>query len=308
MRVQVTDNTIEKTSNLKNLLGIGFIALVWGGSWPVSRIGLEHSDLFLLAASRCLIAAGSLWLWIKTTSKQTKVNSPHQVPLKVFFVSGATWVGIPTVLMLWALQYVPSGLGSILHSTVPLFVALFSWGMFKEQKITREIIIGVILGFFGIVVMYSNKTMATKDVMEVVGAAAILGASALLSFAQLYSHKHTIDVDPVEFTMKINLIGGLMILPFAFMKGVPFLRLNATMIFVFVFLGIFASALPNVLYVYLYKRIKVVILSMVTYLIPIVAVITAMIVLNETLTTLHIIGAVCILGGVLIATQMKSKK
>jgi drug/metabolite transporter (DMT)-like permease len=297
---------IKKQFIYRDLLGLGFIALVWGGAWPISALGLKFCDMFLLGALRCLLASGSLFIWRALMAKKTVQETKTNIPIKVFIISGIFWVGFPVVMMYWALYYVPSGLGSILHSTIPLFVALLSHFLLKEQKITMEMLIGVVLGFVGIVIMYSDNPITTSEFKSFLAAGAILLGSLSIAFAQIYSFKNTAGVNQIEFNMKIHFFGGLLILPFAFVTGVPFLIPNLTLVGIVLFLGIFGSAIPNALYINLYKRVNLVLLSMITYVIPIVAVITGMIVLKESLTLFDTIGSILVLSGVLTATQLKN--
>ena len=284
---------------------LAFITLVWGLSWPFTIVGLRYADPFLLASLRCFVGAGALYLW-RTRSKSKEHFDRRS--LRIMFVVGLCWVGIPTALTMWGLLYISGGLGSILQSTIPFFVAIFAFLYLGENRLTPVKTVGLLVGFLGVIVLFSDDPISTENWLTFAGGFAMIVCSASIGFAQAVSRKHFKGRDQVEFNMYMQWFGGIVILPLAFLGGLPRLTFSPELIIALVFLGIFATAIPFTLYFELFQRVDIVILSMMAYVIPLVAVVAGIIWLGEQMTPTDIVGACLVLLGVVLATQYHAVK
>ena len=281
-------------------MSVGFLAAVWGLAWPVAKIGLRDCDPYLLAALRSLV--GGLFLLIWRQFKKDKEPLDRHA-LWVAFWSGTCWVGIPMALVSWALLYINIGLGAILQSTTPFFVAICAYTMLGERQFSIAKIGGLVIGFVGIVVLFSDKPITDFTSMAVLGAFAVLIPSILNGYGQVYARKYFKGRDQFGFMTAILLIAGLETLPFSFFGGIPRVELTTDLILSILYLGIVASAIPFAIYFALLVRVDVVILSMVGYIIPVIAVASGIVWFGERMSPSEIVGSILVVAGVILATQ-----
>ncbi len=291
---------VKSPSRLLDYGTVAFLAVVWGLSWPFTVVALRDSDPLMIASLRSIIGGVGLWAW--------RMRSPSKEPFTgrlfwVTFVAGTCWVGIPLALTAWALQYVSGGMGSIFQSTTPFFVAIFAYLMLREQQLSAAKIFGLIISFIGIILLFSDEPLGITGGSAFVGSAAVLLTSVLIGFAQVYSRKYFKGRDLLGFNMYVLLVAGLETLPFCFVGGVPRFSLTTELALSVLYLGIMATAIPFVLYFELFQRVNIVVLSMVSYIIPVVAVVSGIVWLGERMTATDVIGACLVLFGVLLATQ-----
>lgn|GEM_PF-1195300 len=289
-----------KHTRFLDTLSVAFLAVVWGMAWPVAKIGLRDCDPILLASFRSIVGGVFLYGW-RYFKRDKEPLDGHT--LWVAFLSGSLWVGIPMALVSWALLYINVGLGSILQSTTPFFVAICAFYLLGERQFSVAKIGGLVIGFVGVVVLFCEKPIIEFASLTVVGALAVFISSIPNGFGQVYARKHFKGKDQFAFMTAILVIAGLETLPFAFLAGVPKLHLTLNLVLSTLYLGIMASAVPFAVYFALLVRVDVVILSMVGYLIPVVAVASGIIWFGESMSPTQIVGSVLVLVGVVLATQ-----
>jgi drug/metabolite transporter (DMT)-like permease len=289
-----------KHSHLFDTLSVCFLAAAWGLAWPVAKIGLQDCSPILLASLRSLVGGVFLFGW-RYFKKDKEPLDRHT--LWVAFVSGTLWVGIPMVMVSWALLYINVGLGSIFQSTTPFFVAICAYYLLGDREFTFAKIGGLVIGFAGVVLLFSDKPIVDFASMTVLGGLSVFVSSFPNAFGQVYARKHFKGKDQFGFMTAILIITGLETLPFSFLGGVPRMNLTPNLVLAALYLGIMASAVPFAVYFALLVRVDVVILSMVGYLIPVVAVTSGIVWFGETMSPTEIAGSVLVLAGVVLATQ-----
>ncbi len=162
---------------------------------------------------------------------------------------------------------------------------------------------GLVIGFLGIVVLFADKPITDFSSLIVLAGFAILIPSVLNGFGQVYARKHFKGKDQFGFMTAILLFSGLETLPFIFLNGMPRVSVTTDLVLSVLYLGIVASAIPFAVYFALLVRVDVVILSMVGYLIPVVAVGSGIVWFGERMSPTEIVGSVMVLVGVILATQ-----
>jgi drug/metabolite transporter (DMT)-like permease len=175
--------------------------------------------------------------------------------------------------------------------------------MLGEKQLTFAKIGGLVIGFFGIVVLFSDKPITDFSDLTVIAGFAILIPTVLNGFGQVYARKHFKGKDIYGFMTAILIIAGLETLPFSFLSGMPRMELTTEFVLSTLYLGIVASAIPFAVYFALLVRVDIVILSMVGYVIPVIAVGAGIVWLGETMSHTQIAVSVLVLVGVVLATQ-----
>ncbi|TSA16449.1 DMT family transporter [bacterium] len=289
-----------KHTRFLDTVSVAFLAVVWGMAWPVAKVGLRDCDPILFASLRSIIGGVFLYFW-RSTRKDKEPLGRHT--FWVAFISGTCWVGIPMALTSWALLYINAGLGAIIQSTTPFFVAICVYYLLGEKQFTFAKTGGLVIGFLGIVILFSDKPITDVTNLTVIAGFAVLIPSVLNGFGQVYARKHFKGKDQFGFMTAILLIAGLETLPFSFLGGMPRMDLTTSLVLSTLYLAIVASAIPFAVYFALLVRVDIVVLSMVGYVIPVIAVALGIVWLGERMSPTQITGSVLVLTGVVLATQ-----
>ena len=293
-----------KNENIKIVAGYVLICLLWGSTWMAIRIGLNSLTPIFSAGLRFLSAAFFVFLLMKyrKISIQKDVHS-----IKLYLILGFFSFIIPYGLIYWSEQFVPSGLTSIIFAVMPFFVILFSKIFMPEVKIKRNQIIGSVLGFGGIVVIFSeNLVIDVSGYM--LGMLAILLSSAIQGWISVHLKKHGEHLNPLSMIFVPLLIAGISmtILGFEFENRKSW-SFSIEALGSILYLAFFGTTIAFTTYYWLMKKINVVILSLSALITPILAVLLGWFILDERLSLRKLFGSVLVLIGILFANFDKVK-
>jgi drug/metabolite transporter (DMT)-like permease len=274
------------------------ICLLWGSTWLAIRVGLESLTPMISAGIRFLIA--SLLILLIMKFRNIKPQS-DKTAYRLYFVMGIFSFVIPFGLVYWAEQFVPSGLASVLFAVYPFFVAIFSFFVFKNDKIGLNKMIGIVAGFTGIVIIFSesfdwNFSDYFLGMLAIVLSGTMQAAIAV-SIKKFGGHLHPLSMNfvPMLLAAILMLLIGVLIedksrLVFDFNAAASVL-----------YLGVFGSVFTFTGYYWLLKRINIIVLSLVAFITPIIALLLGWIFYNEQLTFRHLVGSMLVLFGLLSA-------
>src|SRR5580698_6965566 len=130
------------------LLAFASVYLFWGSTYLAMRFGVEVLPPFMLGSARFLIS-GPLLLGLSAILKQ-KLR-PSRKELARLVIIGVLMLGCGNTSVIWAEQYIPSGLAALLVASIPLYAALIEVVMPRGEGLAVTGWIGVFLGFAGMV-------------------------------------------------------------------------------------------------------------------------------------------------------------
>ncbi|MFN3872231.1 MAG: DMT family transporter [Ignavibacterium sp.] len=274
------------------------LCFIWGSTWLAIRISLESFTPFLSGGLRFLIASIAIFIVMRLKGITLQKD---KLSVKLYLQMGFLSFVIPFGFVYWAEQFVPSGLASVLFGVYPFFVAIFSYFMIPNEKIGIGKTVGMILGFTGIVIIFSDSFSFTiSDYL--LGMIAVMLSGVMQAYIAVTLKKYGKHLNPLSMNfipMMIAGISGTLIGLFA--EDMSRVSLHEAGIFAVLYLALFGSVVTFTAFYWLMKRINVVILSLIAFITPIVALILGWIFYNEILTTQHLVGSAFVLIGLLIA-------
>lgn len=225
--------------------------------------------------------------------------------MRLYYFMGIFSFILPFGFVYWGEQYIPSGLASVLFAVYPFFVALFTRLFIPDEKIGGIKILGMVIGFTGIVIIFSQNIMA-------IGLDYFLGMVAVLLSGMLQS---TIAVSIKKYgqhlhALSMNLIPmaiagiGMLLIGFLF-ENTSSLKFDLKAVGSVLYLGIVGSVIT---FYWLLKKISIILLSLTAFITPIIALGIGWIFLDETLMTNQIYGSFFVLAGLLTANLSSLKK
>lgn len=286
------------SDRLKISLGFVFASLIWGSTWLVIKSGLESIPPFYGAAFRFILAVIVLWIIIKIKNIPIPFDKDS---INIYLISGLLSFSVPFAMVYWGQQYIPSGLSSILFALYPFFVGVLSHFFLPNEPLNIFKIIGVVLGFSGIIMIFADDISWASELTNA-GMIAIIGSSFLQALSLVLIKKYGKDVNPFHLNIGGMVIGVVVLLLFAIVsEDASKIKFDFIGIGSILYLGIFGSVIAFSIYFWMLKRVEAVFLSLLAFVTPILAVILGGVVLNEKLDFHIFQGAALVLAGILIS-------
>jgi len=285
------------------------VYIVWGSTYLAIRFAVETMPPFLMASARFLVAGSILYIWRRLKG--------DPAPTRIEWRS-ATIVGLCLLLagnggVVWAEQKVASSIAALLIGATPLWMALIDALRPGGQKPSVQTVLGIIIGFCGIVLLI-NPTQAAGSVgsVDLVGAIVLLAAAFSWSAGSLYSRKAALPASPLLGTAMEMLVGGVALLLFGLLVGDAG-RLDMRAIASASWLGlgyliIFGSLIGFSAYTWLLRVAPTPLVSTYAYVNPVVAVVLGYFIANEPLTVRSILATAIIVGAVILTTRRSAPK
>lgn len=210
--------------------------------------------------------------------------------------------------MYWAEQWVPSGLAAVLFSTFPLFVAILAHFWLPGERLTGGSATGILIGFAGVLVVYSEDLSALAGSRTAMASLVFLISPLAAAVGNVVVKRWGEGIDAFTLTAApMGLTAAVMgVLAWALERDLPVV-FDATSVGALLYLALVGSALTFSLFFWLLAKLRATRLSLISYGVPIVAVLVGTLVLDETLSARILVGAGMVLAGVAMAVSAKSR-
>jgi len=280
------------------------LGLIWGSSFMLIRIGVEAIHPLHLVLIRLGIAAIGLCITVVVMRK--KIPKDWRT-IGALLLVGFGNNALPFTLISYGEQTVESGLASVLQSTAALFGLVIAHFAFTDDKITPQKTIGLLLGFFGIIVLAGRNWQDGEIVTSgLAGQMMIVGASLCYATFTTLSRKIIQgDVAPIVVAA-IAMLGGtfaeILMIGFGNVFGdvplqVPF-DLSPNILLAVLALGFVNTYLAYLIFYEIVRVLGVARATMVTYIVPVVGLALGIIFLNEQLDIFIVVGSAMIFAGI----------
>lgn len=269
------------------------LALLWGSSFFFYKILVAVLPPVTVVLGRVGIAAVAMNLWLAAIGQTVPLSGGRW---RRFLLLGFLNNVLPFILIAWGETRITSGMASILNATTPIFmVAVAHWGT-EDEKLSWGKIMGITLGILGVMVLVGPDAFGGGS--YVWGELAVVGASCAYAFGAVYSRRFK-DLPPLAAATGQITGAAVILVPLSLLIDHPW-RLPAPD--TGVWLSLLAIALVNTALAYfVYYRLLasagVIYISLVTFLIPAIALILGAIFLGESVTAPALAGMVVIALG-----------
>ena len=183
------------------------VYVIWGSTYLAIRWGVAEIPPFLMAGGR-FVAAGlvfAAWAVRRGAARPTARDWMMTGLVGVLMAAGGNG-GVS-----WALQRVPSGLGALLVSMVPFWVALLDWWRPGGERPPARVVIGLALGFTGVALLVNPAEAGVARVLDPIGAGAIVVASLLWAAGSVCS-RHVPQPQSQALSSGMQMLGGGVVL------------------------------------------------------------------------------------------------
>lgn len=282
-----------------------WVSFFWGTTWLASKEGVKHMPALQLAAIRQFIA-GSLYLCFFLFKK---APWPKGKQWKSILILSLLNFVLSNGLSTWGVKYISSGLGAIIGAMVPVWIVFIS--IFKGEKITKLAILGILVCFSGVCVIFYEHLLDFLQPDFQFGILLSVIATITWAFGTLYTKKKAASFNPY-FSLGLQmLISSISLFSFigASGTGIPLSEIPANSWWSIAYLIIFGSILSFIAFIYALQKLPTELSSVYAYINPIVAVVLGSLIFGEPLTVAIIFGgSITLIGLYLINYAMRKKK
>ena len=278
-------------------LALGFM---WGSSYLFIKLSVDTFGTFTLVALRLAIGAALLWIVIRAAGQELPRERRIYGHLVVMAVIN---IVIPFSLITWAEQSVDSSVAAILTAAVPLWAIVIAPLFLHDEPIRVNGIIGLIVGFGGVVVLTSRGLQSGLR-SDVTGEIALLGASLSYAIGAVYSRRNMRGVPPMipavfQVTFAMLIAGAIALAAEHPWTDSPDLEAIVSILW----LGVFGSGLAYLVNFRLLAAWGATRTTLVAYVIPVVGIVLGFLVLAEPIDGRLLVGTALVVGGVALVNS-----
>jgi drug/metabolite transporter (DMT)-like permease len=272
------------------------LSLLWGGSFLFNGILVRELPTLTIVSARVALAALALWTVVRL--------SGHAIPRSrevwlAFLGMGVLNNIIPFSLIVWGQTHIASGLASILNATTPLFAVIAAHLLTPDEKMTRGRLAGVVVGFLGVALMIGPSVLSDLG-SNLLAQLAVLGGAVSYSIAGIVGRRfRRMGLPPLLPAAGQVTASAALMLPVALIVDKPWtLAMPSMEAWAALFgLAFLATALAYVIFFRILATAGATNLMLVTFLIPVSAILLGALVLGEVLAPKHFAGMALIAVG-----------
>jgi drug/metabolite transporter (DMT)-like permease len=265
------------------------LATLWGGSYFYIGVAVQALPPLFIVAFRVTLGAALLYLVVRLSGQRMPTSA---AAWGAFFVMGLTNNVIPFSLISWAQGHVPSGFAAILNATTPIFAVILANLLTVDEKMTPGRLAGVVIGFLGVAVMIGPDALegATDHLLADL---ALLVASVFYAFSPIYGRRFSrAGLTPMAAATGQFTAAAVMMVPLTLIFDAPWTLPMPGLPVWGALLGLAAgsTAFAYIIYYRILATAGAVNLMLVTFLVPVSAIILGTLFLGERLAPVHFLG------------------
>ncbi len=300
------NGSVVKSQPSKGLMFAAFAAvyLIWGSTYLAIRLAIETIPPLLMAGTRFLVSGAILYGWMRARG----AAAPTAEHWRSAAIIGLMLLVVGNGTLSWAEQVVPSGIAALLIASCPLWFVGLDW-LQRGPRPTLPIVLGLIVGFVGMVVLVDPWRISGGEEVHLGGALALLAASIVWTWGSLYSRRAVLPASPPLGTGMEMLVGGILLLIGGLIAGegrdFQVADVTITSIGAVLYLVVFGSLIAFTSYIWLLRVSTPDRVSTYAYVNPVVAVFLGWLVLGEPLDARVFAATVLIVISVVLIIRFR---
>jgi drug/metabolite transporter (DMT)-like permease len=275
----LTRENINRVMGFKEWGLIIILSILWGGSFFF--VGVAVKEVPPLTIVFCRVGLASIILLGIVYLKGDKMPASPSL-WGGFIIMGALNNLIPFSLIVWGQTHIESGLASILNATTPIFSVVLAHLLTREERLTTNRVSGVLIGWIGVTVLIGIESLKGFGI-EVIGQIAVLGAACSYACAAIYGRRFK-DLSPLVVATGMLCSSTIMMTPLALIVDQPWNLSPSVMTLMALFgLAAISTSLAYIIYFRVLATSGPTNILLVTFLIPLSAILLGVTVLGERL-------------------------
>lgn len=267
---------------------LALLSMIWGGSFFFGKVAVAETPPLTMVLFRVGVGALSLFIIARLSGLRVRMDLRLAAQFMVMAIIANI---IPFGLIAWSQQHIPSGLSSILNAATPLFTVLVAQAFTRDEKFTAGKLLGVTLGFAGVAVMMGPALLGQLGGHHLSAQLAAIGATISYGFASVYGRRFR-NLPPLAVAMFQLSASTVLLAPVALLIDRPWeLPVpSGSVVAALMGLGVLSTGIAYVIYFRILGRNGATNISLVTFLVPVSAILLGALFLGEALEVREFIG------------------
>ena len=295
-----------RPSRIALLLAFFVIYVVWGSTYLAIRYAVETIPPLLVVAIRQGVAGSAIFAWVYWRGYR-----PTMREWRASLVLGIFYFVISHGLLHWAETIVPSGLAALLIASEPIWIAILSAAILREERLTLKTVAGLVLGIVGVGLLMRAETGAGHGKV-LLGSLAIVISAITWSCGVIYSRSPALPKNPVARAGMAAMTGAVVLLLASVVGGevahAHVQSFSARSIWALVYLILFGTIVAFTTYTWLLDHCSPTLVSTHTYVNPIIAVLLGWGLAGETVNWRVVVAGMVTLTAVFLISKGTGKK
>jgi drug/metabolite transporter (DMT)-like permease len=284
------------------------IYLVWGSTYLAIRYAIETIPPFIMGGIRFLVSGAMLYAWARYRGapRPTRLHWRNAVIAGAFLLLGGNGA------VVWAEQFVPSGLTALLVSILPFWLVIIEWARPPRRRPSSVILAGLVLGFIGIIVLIGPGNVGGHGDIRPLGALVLILGSLSWAIGSFWSRDAQLPQSGLLTTGMEMLGGGALLLIVGALSGelsrFDMHQVSKVSTIGLVYLITFGSLIGFTSYIWLLDKVSPARLGTYAYVNPVVAVLLGWAIAGEKLSIRTGVAAAIVICAVALITTARSSK
>jgi drug/metabolite transporter (DMT)-like permease len=295
-----------KASRGQIIAAFAAIYVVWGSTYLAIMYAVETIPPFIMGGARFLVSGALLYAWARYRGgpKPTRLHWRNAVIAGAFLLLGGNGA------VVWAEQYVPSGLTALLVSILPFWLVIIEWARPPRRRPSGLVLAGLLLGFIGIIVLIGPGNIGGDGDIPLLGALVLILGSLSWAIGSFWSRDAELPRSGL-LTTGMEMLGGgvLLVIVGAIsgeLSGLDIQQVSNASAIGLLYLITFGSLIGFTSYIWLLDKVSPARLGTYAYVNPIVAVLLGWAIAGESLTVRTGVAAAIVICAVALITSARS--
>jgi drug/metabolite transporter (DMT)-like permease len=282
------------------------IYLVWGSTYLAIRYAIETIPPFIMGGARFLVSGAMLYAWARYRGapRPTRLHWRNAAIAGAFLLLGGNGA------VVWAEQFVPSGLTALLVSILPFWLVIIEWARPPRRRPSSVILAGLVLGFIGIIVLVGPGNVGGHGDIRPLGALVLILGSLSWAIGSFWSRDASLPKSGLLTTGMEMLGGGALLFIVGVLSGelshFDIHQVSKVSTIGLLYLITFGSLIGFTSYIWLLDKVSPARLGTYAYVNPIVAVLLGWAIAGEKLSIRTGVAAAIVICAVALITSARS--
>ena len=292
--------TTEKASTPALIAAFAAVYIIWGSTYLAIKFAVETLPPFSMAGARFGLAGVILYAWSRS---RPGTPAPTGEQWRTSIIVGGFMLFGGNGAVVWAEQYVASGLVALLVGTLPLWMVILDW-LAGGERPTLFLMCGIAMGMFGIALLVGGEGVAGTSPLALAGGLVVITGSFLWAAGSIWSRGAPRPPSPLLGSGMQMIAGGAMLFVLGAVLGEwasfdPG-SVSSRSLLALAYLTMFGSIVAFSAYVWLLRVTSAARVSTYAYVNPVVALILGWGLANEPITPRTLLAAGVILTSVMM--------
>lgn len=276
------------------------VIVIWGASWPITKLGLFNMPPLWFAFSRILLGAICFVTFVAIT-KQLRL--PEKKDTVHIFSVGLLLIAAFQIFSCIGLSYISAGRSTVLVYTTQIWTIPIAYLLFQEP-ITRNHLYSLFLGLLGIFLLFSPFGINWHDKNQIIGNSLMLLAAFVWAINMVITRYTKWYSTPLQLLPWQFLVGLIpLFLTALYFSPHPVIHWGGTLIFALLVTGVLGTAYGLWAMILVSKELPITTTSLTLIAIPLVGIISSVIILKEHVTLIMLLALICIISGITLIVR-----